>query len=195
VRIAVSGSHGTGKSTLITAFLERCPSYAHEPEAFETLGDDVDFVADGVPSPEGLEALLEHTLSAVASHASGELVVFERSPVDYLAYAAAARASWPGGTGARFLVEFVPRVRDALRSLDLIAFLPVSRTGPEPPPGEDQRFRERVDEALRRALLDDEHDLLGDSDAPLVAELAPHSERRLPELVRLARATERSVGP
>jgi hypothetical protein len=35
VRVAVSGSHSVGKSTLIAAFLSRHPEYAHEPEAPE----------------------------------------------------------------------------------------------------------------------------------------------------------------
>ena len=30
MRIAVSGSHSTGKSTLIAAFVAECPQYAYE---------------------------------------------------------------------------------------------------------------------------------------------------------------------
>jgi hypothetical protein len=192
MRIAVSGSHGTGKSTLIAAFLDRCPGYLHEPEAFETLGDEVDFDEAGQPTSEGLESLLRYTVSRVEGHPPGTHVVFERSPLDYLAYAAAGRG--PAWKGARreFLAAQVPIVRASLEHLDLIAYVPVSAGGPvQGRPGEDARFRGRVDECLRRALLDDEYDLFAGRGGPSVRELAGHPGRQLDELVALAGGKER----
>lgn len=190
MRIAVSGSHATGKSTLIAAFLAQRPDYQHEPEAFEALADDVELTAGEGPTEEGLRTLLEHTLATVALHPPGARVVFERSPVDYLAYAAASRSSWPRGALASFLAELVPRVRASVRSLDLIAFLPVSPQGPPGRPGESPRFRRRVDEALRRALLDDEHDLFGGPGSPGIVVLPPLPAQQLSELIR--RVADRS---
>src|SRR5262245_25255481 len=105
MRLAVSGSHGTGKSTLIAAFLERCPQYVLEPEAFETVGDDVDLSDSGGPTSEGLRVLLEHTARAMARYPPGAHVVHERSPVDYLAYAAASRRAWAEGEADAFIDE------------------------------------------------------------------------------------------
>jgi hypothetical protein len=182
MRIAVSGSHGTGKSTLIAAFLERCPDYVHEPEAFETLGDEIDFEGDE-PTPDGLRLLLDHTAAAIDAHGPGAAVIFERSPVDYLAYAAAS--SWPREARTAFLEEALPIVRGSLRGLDLVAFLPVSSRGPAARPGESPRFRMRVDRALERALLDDEHDLFGAAATPRVVALPPDLAGRVDQLVRL----------
>jgi hypothetical protein len=185
VRVAVSGSHGTGKSTLIAAFLERRPEYAHEPEAYEALADDVALTAEG-PTPEGLESLLHYTVSALADHPPGARVIFERSPVDYLAYAAASRREWSRELRRAFLRAQIPAVRAAVRHLDVIVLLPVSDRGPIlPRPGEDERFRRRVDDHLRRALIDDEYDLFGDGRSPLVRELSPVPSRQLVELDRL----------
>jgi hypothetical protein len=185
VRVAISGSHGTGKSTLIAAFLERRPEYVYEPEAYEALADDIALTSEEGPTPEGLEALLQYTVAAVAGHSPGTRVVFERSPVDYLAYAAASRRTWPPRGTATFLRTNVPVVRASLRGLDLIALVPVSRRGPiAARPGEDERFRKRVDERLRRALLDDDHDLFAGA-ATRVVELPPFPERQLQELLRL----------
>ena len=69
MRLAVSGSHGTGKSTLIAAFLAKRPEYRHEPEAFETLGDDVELTEEGEPTADGLRTLIEYTVAAVESRA------------------------------------------------------------------------------------------------------------------------------
>ena len=189
MRIAVSGSHGTGKSTLIAAFLERQPQYAHEPEAYEILADEVELSAgDDGPLPEGLESLLRWTLEAVARHAPGARVVHERSPVDYLAYAAASRRSWPPGDAADFIAAFAPMVRDVVRHLDLIALLPVTRSIP----GRISRprFRRRVDRELRRALLDDEHDVLHGT-RPAIVELSSSPDRQLAELLARTGAQRR----
>jgi AAA domain len=183
MRIAVSGSHGTGKSTLVAAFLERCPHYVHEPEAFETLGDDIDFEGDE-PTADGLRLLLDHTAAAIEAYGPGASVIFERSPIDYLAYAAAG--SWPRGARAAFLKEALPIVRRGLLGLDLVAFLPVSSCGPGSRPGESPRFRRRVDRALERALLDDEHDLFGEAGGTRTVALPADLDRRVAELVRLA---------
>jgi AAA domain len=184
MRIAVSGSHGTGKSTLIAAFLERRPEFAHEPEAYEILADEVDLAGDDGPSREGLESLLRWTLDAVARHAAGARVVHERSPVDYLAYAAASRRAWPPGDASDFLSAFVPAVREAVGDLDLIAFLPVSRAIPGRP-DENPGFRRRVDRELRRALLDDDYDLFA-GPRPAIVELPMEPERQLAVLVARA---------
>jgi len=185
LRLAVSGSHSTGKSTLIAAFLAECPGYQHEPEAFESLADDIELTTSEGPTPDGLQALLEQTMLALSQYPPGALVVFERCPVDYLAYAAASR-SWAKASVASFLERFVSQVRRSLRSLDLIALVPVSVTGPQARGGEDPRFRQRVDEALRSALVDDDYGLLDDKGAPRVVELPRHQDLQLAELIRLA---------
>jgi len=82
MRVAVSGSHSTGKSTLIAAFPERRPEYVYEPEAYEAIADDVPLTLSEGPTPEGLESLLQYSVSAVARHVPGTCVVFERSPAD-----------------------------------------------------------------------------------------------------------------
>jgi hypothetical protein len=190
MRVAVSGSHSTGKSTLIAAFLEQRPDYLHEPEAYEALADEVEPIPSEGPTPEDLEAFLRYTVSAVARHAPGACVVFERSPVDYLAYAAASRRAWPPGSATDFLKTFVPVVRASVCHLDLIALLPVSGQGPiTARADEDERFRRRVHEKLGAALLEDEYDLFGDRDRPLVIELSPLPERQLKDLIRLTRAS------
>ena len=184
MRVAVSGSHSTGKSTLIAAFVSERPRYVYEPEAYEVLADDIALMSSEGPGPEGLAALLEYTVSALAESRLGASVIFERSPVDYLAYTAASR-SIPASERADFIRAYVPMVRDSVRDLDLIVLLPVSSKGPiAARPGENARFRKRVDDRLRRALIDDDYDLFVGPDAPVVVELSPFPDQQLAELMR-----------
>ncbi|MEM7355973.1 MAG: AAA family ATPase [Acidobacteriota bacterium] len=188
MRIAVSGSHSTGKSTLAAAFVAQCPQYVYEPEAYEMLADDITLTASEGPDVEGLAALLDYTISVLANHRAKPCVLFERSPVDYLAYAAATR-SMVSTERADFLQGHLPAVRDALLDLELIVLLPVSDQGPiAARPGEDERFRSRVDDRLRRALIDDEYDLFDGPEAPQVVEFSPLPDQQLAELTRWTEA-------
>jgi hypothetical protein len=184
MRVAVSGSHSTGKSTLIAAFVAKRPHYAYEPEAYEVLADDIPLTSAEGPELEGLTALLQYTVSVLANYGRGASVIFERSPVDYLAYAAAAR-SMAATERKNFIRGSLPMVRDSVRNLDMIVLLPVSNKehiGSRP--GEDEYFRKRVDDMLRRALIEDAYDLFEGCDVPLVVELSPSPDRQLTELMR-----------
>jgi len=185
LRVAVSGSHGVGKSTLIASLLNQHPEYAHEPEAFEVLGDDIDITESGAPTAEGLRRLLEYTVSAVECRATQAHVVFERSPVDYLGYAAASGGAWPQGEIERFLAAQTPIVRASVVNLDLIAYLPLPSARPVGRPGETKAFRRRVDACLRRALLDDAYEIFPDRRSPRVVSLPSTPERQLGVLSRL----------
>lgn len=111
--------------------------------------------------------------------------MFERSPADYLAYAAASRKAWEPGEVEDFLARCAPVVRGALRNLDRIVLLPVPRHGPiEGRAGEDDRFRKRVDRRLRSVLIDDDYDLF-EGGMPKVVELSADPDRQLSELLRL----------
>lgn len=185
MRVAISGSHSTGKSTLIAAFVESFPQYVYEPEAYEVLADDIALIASEGPDFDGLAALLEYTISVLENHQRGASVIFERSPVDYLAYAAATR-SMASSDRAHFLRLHVPTVRVSIRNLDMIALLPVSREGRPiaARPGDDEDFRNRVDDELKSALIDDDYDLLEGSEAPSVFELPPSPGLQLAELIQ-----------
>jgi hypothetical protein len=168
--------------------LSRHPEYDHEPEAFEILGDDVPLTESGVPTPDGLLLLLSYTLATVEERSGRDHVIFERSPVDYLAYAAASVKAWQPDEVRGFLRTQRPLVREAVRHLDVIAYLPLPTTGAVGRDGESRAFRRRVDVCLRRALLEDRHGLFVDGVPPRVVALPPDSENQLPELSRLVEA-------
>ncbi|MEO6403628.1 MAG: hypothetical protein ABIP62_16625 [Vicinamibacteria bacterium] len=175
-----------GKSTLIAAFLSGHPNCRHEPEAFEILGDDIDLTDSGIPTSEGLRALLTYTASSIESHRSQDHVIFERSPVDYLGYAAAAGRAWTPGEVEEFITSCVPVVRASVQHLDLIAYLPIPSNPLIRRSGENQKIRRRVDGWLRRILLDDEYDLFERDQPPLIVELPATPEDQLSRLDELA---------
>jgi predicted ATPase len=86
MRIAVSGTHGVGKSTLIEEFLRVHPEFVHEPEPYEVLVEDYGEEFSAEPCVEDFLRQLEFNLERVGQHEQQENVIYERCPLDFLAY-------------------------------------------------------------------------------------------------------------
>src|SRR4030095_13845740 len=85
MRIAISGTHCCGKSTLMDAFLTTHSDFSHEPEAYAALEDRGEtFAAE--PSADDFVRQLEYCVDRLDQFAPNEDVIFERCPADYLAY-------------------------------------------------------------------------------------------------------------
>jgi predicted ATPase len=152
MRVAFTGTHRSGKSTLVELLSEHLPDYGTVEEPYHLMEEEGYEFSDP-PTIEDFEAQLDRSIAAVLEAEPD--VLFDRCPVDLLGYLAAHDDS-----DAFDLDEWLPRVRQALREIDLLVFVPV-----EAPDrialgaSEDEGLRAAVDEALRSLLVDDPYDL------------------------------------
>lgn len=117
MRIAFSGAHRTGKSTLLELLADALPGHATVDEPYYLLEEDGYETADE-PSLEDFQAQLERSLEVLEE---GERdVLFDRCPADILAYLAAHEDAEEFD-----LEEWLERVRDAMETLDLVVFVPI----------------------------------------------------------------------
>lgn len=151
MRIAVSGAHRTGKTTLIEELSRALPAYAVVDEPYYLLEEEGHELAE-VPSLEDFELQLERSIQCVADSEENQL--FDRCPADMLAYLITHQDSDGFDVDA-----WLPRVRSAMQRLDLIVFVPVE--DPDRVIVSDQEESEPrllVDEELRDILIDDRWD-------------------------------------
>ncbi|HEY0853445.1 MAG TPA: AAA family ATPase [Devosia sp.] len=158
MRIAVTGTHGSGKTTLVEDFLERHPGYEHEQEPYLALAQTGIAFADGASLPD-LEEQLTQSVALVLSHADEPDVIFDRCPLDYVGYlevvAEREGTEWePSG-------KLLGRIEKALASLDLIVFVPLLQPDEIAVAIEQPRLRKAVDQRLKRIIGDDVFDLRG----------------------------------
>ena len=141
MRIAVVGTHGVGKSTLIEEFLRVHPEFVHEPEPYTTLVEDYGEEFSAEPCVEDFLRQLEFNLERVGQHAATENVIYERCPLDFLAYLNALDAS-----NTETLMD---RIFEAMQQLDLIVYLPLDDAS-----GADEfpKLRKAVDRQLSELL-------------------------------------------
>jgi len=147
MRIAISGSHATGKSTLAAELAHHLTGYATIDEPFCILEDEGHAFGDP-PSAEDFELLFDRSLSLLREvHASN--VLFDRSPADYLAYMTALDP-------ALVSADHIEAATTALATLDLVVFVPIEQADRIPlGPGEDAGLRAAVDRELAAMLLED----------------------------------------
>ena len=148
MRIAVCGSHRVGKSTLIARLAEHLPSYGLVDEPYQRLEEE-GYEHSDPPSLEDFEAQLECSLAALETQERD--VLFDRSPVDVLAYLLTHEDSESFDSE-----EWLERISSAMHSLDLVVFVPVEDQDRIPVPAHDDRsYRRNVHRRLQRLLVDD----------------------------------------
>lgn len=83
-RIAISGTHCMGKTTLINDFLEIYPEYIYEEEPYYQLQEKHDIEFSGEPTLEDFIEQLEYSLERLDFRAAQPNVIFERCPMDFV---------------------------------------------------------------------------------------------------------------
>ncbi len=147
MRIAISGTHFSGKSSLVQALSEALPKYTTVDEPYHLLQEEGYEFAE-LPSIEDFELQLERAIESLDETLPD--VIFDRCPADILGYLLSHTDA-----EAFNLKEWLPRVQTAIKKLDLIVFLPIE----EPdrivlPLSQDATYRQRVDEKLREVVLE-----------------------------------------
>ncbi len=145
VRIAFSGSHRVGKSTLLERVAQALPQYACVEEPYHLLEEDgYDF--EWPPSAENFEAQLDRSIAEI--QLAGNDALFDRCPADLLAYLL---------VDGHAIDREIERSRAAMQLLDLVVFVPIEEPDPiAVSPHDDREWRQAVDETLAQLLLDDE---------------------------------------
>jgi hypothetical protein len=153
MRVGVSGAHGTGKTTLVQELCVRLAGHVPVDEPYFLLEEE-GYEFGFPPSLDDYRAQLRCSLRVLRSAAPR--VVFDRTPLDFLAYLAALGASIEDEADPSAL-------RSALAGLDVLIVTPVT---PEtervlPRPGLPH-LRETMNGALLDLLSSDPLEAWGD---------------------------------
>ena len=147
MRVAFSGSHRVGKSTLVAGVARALSGYTTVDEPYDLLAEE-GHEGSEAPSLEDFEAQLERSL--VELEAGEADVLFDRCPADFLAYLAV------DDPAALEDDERLERARAAMLTLDLVVFVPVEpRDRVALEAHEDKEHRLAVHERLHELLVGD----------------------------------------
>jgi AAA domain len=173
MRIGISGTHGTGKTTLAEALSQRLPGHVTVDEPYHLLEEeDYDFAFP--PTRDDYRALLARSLRTLTEPPPLPRVIFDRTPLDYLAYLQT--------TGADVEQEAdTPAVQAALATLDLIVITVITpETEQILPTPEMPDLRSKMNDALVELVYADPLDAW--TEVPLL-ELNGPLNARLPAVL------------
>lgn len=194
MRIAVSGSHSLGKSTLVDDWVARYPEFTREEEPYRALGlygpYQILFRDESTRLHNGIQ--LYYSLSRVHRYAGqADDVIFDRAPVDYLAYSQYTADAGSTDIDDAFVMSMVAAVIESLDRLDIIAFVPKSDDWPVEMEADgirptDYAYRDAVDAVFKQIYREGRYGVISGERHPLVVELVGSREDRLDQLARAA---------
>ena len=167
MRIAISGTHCIGKSTLIGEFLRTHAEFVHEPEPYIVLVEDFGEEFGAEPSVEDFYRQLEFNVERLRLHAPGERVIYERCPIDFLAYIAVL------DSGA--IEPALGLVSESINQLDRIVYLPLADD--DEMDVEFPKLRKAVDGRLSAIYREDAFGLVSASGIEVVEATGSTEER------------------
>ena len=178
MRIAVTGTHGSGKTTLIDDFVSAHSDYECVPEPYWLLAQNGTPFADGASTADIEEQLGQSCKLLLAGETD---VIFDRCPLDFLAYLDVVSAD----EGFEWLPDgrLLNRIGKALASLDLVIFLPLLRPDEITVSIERPGLRVRVDKRLKAMLREDDLGLL--DDGPHLLEISGSREQRVARIAAI----------
>lgn len=146
MRIAISGTHRVGKSTLIEALAEHLPAYRVIDEPYALLEEEGHELSDP-PTIEDFEVQLGRSLEIAEDLPRDALV--DRCPLDFLAYLRALDDEYD-------IDPWLDAVRDAMATFDLVVAVRIeSPDRITVSSSEDRHLRSDVDMQIRALVLED----------------------------------------
>ena len=190
MRIAISGSHSLGKSTVVKDWVAKYPQFIREEEPYRVLGlhgpYEILFREFSTKLHNGIQ--LYYNVSRIQRYCEcTEDVIFDRAPIDYIAYSQYTANQGHTDIDDAFVASMVPVVRDSLSRLDILAFVPKSDTWPVEMEADgirpiDHAYRDDVDDIFKQIYRDGRFQVLPDKNGPRVIELWGPREQRVHQL-------------
>mgnify|MGYP006426031471 CR=1 FL=1 len=122
MRIAISGTACQGKSTLVTDFLQEWPIYTSPDKTYRDVLD-IDNHSEGTDEDNQWD-ILNFMVDQLQEHRKGDNVIFDRCPLDNLVYTLWAHEK--GNLSKEFVDKCIPVVKESMRFLDIIFFVPLT---------------------------------------------------------------------
>ncbi|MEY4298933.1 MAG: hypothetical protein RIR25_169 [Verrucomicrobiota bacterium] len=190
MRIAVSGSHSLGKSTVVNDWVAAHARYSREEEPYRALSlhgpYEIRFRDASTRLQNGIQ--LYYNIGRIHRYGSrSDDVIFDRAPVDYLAYSQYTANCGTTDIDDAFVQSMVPTVRESLDHLDLIAFVPCSERWPVAMEEDgirpvDHAYRDEVDAIFKQIYREGRFGVMPGKNAPRLVELCGSREQRLEQL-------------
>jgi predicted ATPase len=185
MKLAISGTHCTGKSTFIKDFLKNWPTYETPKDSYRTVIKKKKLPHSKGGTEESQRIILDALCEQLQSYSKSDNVIFDRCVLDNLAYSAWLNLN--GKVSDKFLDECRIIVREALKMLDIVFFIPLTKIAPvtfekDELREEDLVYREEIDNIFKvfvQSYQQADGRIFDAMDAPPIIEIFGSPEERI----------------
>lgn len=182
MKVAVSGTHFIGKTTLIEDFIKQYPNYKGEIEPYYKLQNEGTMELSLEPSLDSLLEQLDYSIKQLNECASEKNIIFDRCPVDFLAYASCTLDQEGIDINDSEISERFSDIKEALNHLDLIVFLPITKENFIEYTEENPAYRRAADKCFKKIYRDDIYDVFPRYNHPKIIEIFGDRMTRIKKL-------------
>lgn len=115
MRIAITGAHKVGKTTLAEDLLEHLPGYTLDKEPYYEL-EESGYIFSEIPDADDFIKQFEYSVQQIRQN--GANAIFDRCPIDILAYIHAIDPN-------RNIESLFETAQSILSTIDLLVFVPI----------------------------------------------------------------------
>ena len=190
MKIAIIGAHCAGKTTLINNFIEEWPMYKRPEKTYRDFIKEQNLLLNKQGNKESQKIILNALVDELQTAASSdnEFIIFDRCPVDNMAYTLWHYAKETEGFDSDFILDSKTIAALSLKHIDLIFYVPARREIPITPKENretDEVFREEIDNIFN-SLVDSYEKLTGaffpSEDCPAVIRLEGPPDMWIPQI-------------
>lgn len=150
------------------------PEFVFEPEPYSVLVEDYGEEFSSEPTVDDFYRQLEFNVERLRFHKDDGMVIYERCPVDFLAYILALRDLKTEHVDSTFIERIVEMVLDGIQHLDLIIFVPIEE---EYYTQDNSKLRTTVNSRLVEILSGDEFGIVSSGLVTIIGASGSTTER------------------
>ena len=175
---------------MVNQWVETHPDYTREEEPYRALSlhgpYEIKFRELSTRLHNGIQ--LYYNLSRIYRYSKPtDQVIFDRCPVDYIAYSQYTANQASTNIDAAFVESMIPAAKESLDHLDILAFVPKSEQWPVAMEEDgirpvDHSYRDEVDTIFKQIYRHGRFNLLSDHHGPKLIELIGPPGQRIKQL-------------
>jgi len=189
MRIAISGTACQGKSTLIKDFLQEWNMYTTPAKTYRDYLTENNLPHSKETTKDTQWDILNFMVDTLQQYSKGDKVIFDRCPLDNMVYSLWAHEKDNSDLDSDFIKKCIPVVRESLRFLDVIFFIPITKAAPikiveDDLRDTDEEFITEIDnifKGIERQYLEGQKasPFLPNEECPAIVEVFGNREQRL----------------
>lgn len=120
MRIAISGTGNSGKTTLLKSFLYTWKNYTTPEKTYRSVIEEDNLPHSSQTTTKTQDKILNFMIDQVQSAEKGDNVIFDRCPLDNIAYSMWCNDKKAKGFNNKYVTTQINLMKESMRSLDII---------------------------------------------------------------------------